>query len=131
MAIFRFLLTISTILVIIFFLMINFVFTKPAEGEQPVKVLYNDWGIVSSIDNCRESKHSLRCKVVTDKYTFKSMDITDFPNNTLKEGDHIQSKTVVFQKSYKSYLVSNNLQLISGLCYSWMSCFNDYEQYVE
>lgn len=126
-----FLLTAISLCAFIFFVMTQLVFTKPEEGEQPVKVIYKDWGTISSIDNCKSSKYSLRCEVITDKYTFNSLDITDFPNDYLKVGDHIQFKTVIYQKSYNTYHVRNNLQLIRGVCYSWMPCFSDYEQYVK
>lgn len=68
--------------------------------------------------------------MTTDKYVFKALDITDFPHDNLKEGDRIQLKTVLYQKSAITYYVRNNLQTPISSCYSWIPCFNKYEKYV-
>ena len=128
---FKFLAILVLIIVGAFLFISQVVITKPEKDEQPIEVIYKDWGTIKKIsDKCQSSKHSLRCKVTTDKFVFNELDITDFPNDNLKEGDHIQLKTVIYKKSAMTYYVRNNSQTLRGSCFSWMPCFNQYEKYV-
>jgi hypothetical protein len=101
------------------------VFPKPDSNEE-FTTIYKDWGIVSSIEYCRNSKYSLRCKVTTDKFIFNDLDITDFPSNLLVKGDEIGQLTKLFNKSSQTYLVSNKEMISISSCFNWMPCFNQY-----
>lgn len=87
-----------------------------------------DWGKVISTTFVRKTKHSIFYKVVTDKYTFNELDFKDFPNNQIIIGQNIFKQTSLNSSAAHTSLCSDNLCLAHSSCYSWMPCFNEYEQ---
>lgn len=113
--------------VILIISFVLFFMPRPAEGELPIRTINEDWGTVTSINNCQKRKHSLYCEVVTDTVRFDKIDITDFPYKYLKVGDKISLKVEIFKKSYHTYYVKNNSQISISSCFWLMPCFDKYK----
>ncbi len=77
---------------------------------------YKQYGTVTSIhlNNCKVGKNSLYCSFSTDTHNFTNTDITRYPNELIKVGDKIFTKTVNYSYKSKFNKCKNNMCLPSG-----------------
>lgn len=87
-----------------------------------------DWGTVKSTEFIKKTKHSIYYKITTDKFIFDKMDIKQFPNDSIIVGQKLFKQTVLNSQSANVSLCSDNLCQPHSVCYSWMPCFNFYEE---
>lgn len=98
--------------------------TKP---DEPVQYLNEYWGNVTSLTFVRAGKNSAYFNVVTDKYVFSELDITEFPEGKVIVGDAIFRQTKLSSSSAEINMCKNNTCVSHSICYSLMPCFNKYE----
>lgn len=92
-------------------------------GETTVTV--EQRGKVLQIDNCRSSKSSLRCNVVTDKWIFKSIDITDFPGSIVSVNDNVVAMWKKNNLREEFFLCKNDKCTPQSSCEWWMPCYEN------
>jgi hypothetical protein len=86
-------------------------------------VIVEQRGKILQIDNCRKTKSSFRCRVLTDKLIFKSIDITDFPGYTVSINDNISAMWKKNNLREKFFLCKNNKCTAQTTCEWWMPCY--------
>lgn len=89
------------------------------------EIVFQDLGTVTSVSNCKSSKHSYRCTLKTDKFTWQSIDITDFPYDGVEVGDVLAYETVNEGGSSETKYCRNGQCISHSSCYSWMPCWKN------
>ncbi|AGN30270.1 hypothetical protein VPFG_00271 [Vibrio phage nt-1] len=87
-------------------------------------VRITEYGTVKSVSSCNKSKHSLKCRVVTDRYTFSNTDITDYPGDFVQVGDRIYLERRFYDDRVETWIGKNQTVRSRSVCHSWMPCFN-------
>ena len=86
--------------------------------------VYTSKGIIEGVTNCRSGKHSLRCRVETDAFIYKDIDITDFPGDFLSIGDELGFMVIQYENSRSYYNCRNKDCVGNSFCHSWMPCYD-------
>lgn len=104
--------------------------STPADtlADPDTQVIIKDYGRVTQMAFVRHTKSAAYFHVTTDRVTWNELDITLYPDESVKIGDNLFEKTVLSKSLAQTYMCKNNLCQPYGICYSWMPCFNRYEQ---
>lgn len=99
-------------------------FSSASRSDQIVDMIDTDYGIVQKVYQCKRSKYSMRCTVVTDKYRFTNIDVTDFPgDDMLYQGDRIGVRKYEYEDRITTYWTRNGYAKSHSVCYDWAPCF--------
>lgn len=100
-----------------------------SKPEEPVRnsALQTDWGVVQEMEFLRAVKSRAYFKVKTSKVQFSEIDVTAFPGDTIKVGDHIFRQTILSKKQAEVSYCKGGLCSSVAVCFSWQPCFVEYQ----
>ncbi|UOK16958.1 hypothetical protein [Vibrio phage phiKT1024] len=102
------------------------VYSSATKSDVVLKHVYNDYGIVKSVTGCERSKYRMHCNVLTTKYKFTRLDVTQYPgDDMLYDGDKIGVWKYHYEDRTETKLGRNGYVRSYGVCHWWMPCYPD------
>ncbi|AJT60877.1 hypothetical protein AVU32_gp036 [Vibrio phage ValKK3] len=103
-------------------------YSSLSKSDTVLRTLTTDYGKVVSVSSCDSRKHSIDCLVRTDKYNLGRIRVTDYPgDDMIYVGDKIFLERRVYEDRVETRKGRNGYTVRSSVCYSWMPCFDKYD----
>ncbi len=104
--------------------------SKPSSvraGDATATYTRQDMGKIQSMDFVRASSGNAYFKVVTDKFVFDELEITQFPGDKVIVGDVIFEQVKLTEDAAHRSACKNDTCREISVCYSWMPCFKKHK----
>lgn len=102
----------------------------PVSTPEPLKVLFEDWGVVKATELVRKTKRNEYHKMTTTTSYFREINILRFPGAAVQPGDAIGLEVRLHENSALIKLCKNSLCVPYSICYRSMVCFDKYKPQV-
>lgn len=99
----------------------------PVPTPEPLKVLFEDWGVVKATELVRKTKRNEYHKMTTTTSYFREINVLRFPGAVVQPGDAIGLELRLNENSAFIKLCKNSLCVPYSVCYRSMMCFEKYE----